>query len=219
MAKLRILVADDSQYMRAAYKKILETQDNFEVVAIASDGEEALQKAIELVPDVAILDVRMPKMHGLEAARRIREHKPGTAIVIISAYDDLALVRELVRGSSTAKAYLLKTSLSDIGELIRVVESAADGQLLLDPSIVHKITTIYSGQPNSVLSSLTRGELSVLELMAQGYDDAFIAQTLRIEKPVVVSRASAIYGKLGLDRPGISDKRHMAVLALVNQTP
>ena len=78
MANLRILIADDSQFMRTAYKRILETQDNFEIVWEASDGEEALQKALELVPDVAILDVRMPKMDGIQAAHHILEQHPKT---------------------------------------------------------------------------------------------------------------------------------------------
>ena len=90
MDKLRILLADDSQFMRTAYKRILETQDNFEVVAVASDGQEALEKALELAPDVAALDVRMPRLDGIEAAHRIKRQHPGTAIVMISAYDALA---------------------------------------------------------------------------------------------------------------------------------
>ena len=76
MSQLRILVADDNQFMRTAYKRILETQDDFEVVGMASDGQEALDMAVELAPDVAILDVMMPKMNGIEVARQITGHHP-----------------------------------------------------------------------------------------------------------------------------------------------
>lgn len=217
MDRLRILVADDSQFMRAAYTRILETQDNFEVVAVASDGEEALQKAIDLAPDVAILDVRMPKMNGLDAAHRISSHRPGTAIVIISAYDDLSFVRELIKDTPERKAYLLKNSLSDIGELIRVVEAVTNGKLVLDPGIVGKITRIYFRQPSSSLARLTKTELDVLELMAEGYEDSAIGQTLHLEKEVVADCTSSIYAKLGLDEKGVYNLQLQAVAAFINQ--
>ena len=140
--KLRILVADDSQFMRTAYKRILETQDNFEVVAVASDGQEALEKALALAPDVAVLDVRMLRLDGIEAAHRIKRQHPGTAIVMISAYDDLTFVAELFKGGPERKAYLLKNSLDDIGELIRVVETVVKGQTVLDAGIVQKLARI-----------------------------------------------------------------------------
>ena len=85
MDKLRILVADDSEMMLSAYQKILQTQDNLQVVALASDGEEAVKQAEATHPDVAILDIKMPKVNGLEAASRILAKSPGTGIVIISA--------------------------------------------------------------------------------------------------------------------------------------
>ena len=218
MDKLRILVADDSQFMRTAYKRILETQDNFEVVGMASDGEEAVQKAIELAPDVAILDVRMPKMDGIEAAHRITDHYPGTAIVVISAYDDLGFVTELFKEGPERKAYLLRNSLDDIGELIRIVEAVSNGQTVLDAGIVRKLARLYIRQSRSLLAQLDEIERNLLELMAEGYDDSSIARTLNIEEETVEDYTSSIYEKLGLsEQEGGRDRRTQAVEAFVNQ--
>ena len=105
MNRLRILVADDNQFMRTAYKRILETQDEFEVVCMAEDGAEALEMALELVPDVVILDVMMPKMDGIEAARQITDRHPQTGIVLLSAFDDLAFVSAIMKDGATRRAY------------------------------------------------------------------------------------------------------------------
>ena len=217
MGRLRILVADDSQFMRIAYKKILETQSNFEVIEMAADGEEALQKAINLAPDVAILDVRMPKMNGIEAAHRITDHHPRTAIVIISAFDDLTFVAELLKNGPERKAYLLKNSLDDIGELIRVVEAVNEGQTVLDPAIVQKLARLLIRHSKKLFSGLTETEWDVLELMAEGYDDLSIARILHLEGGMVEERSSSIFEKLGLNSDRGRDPRVQAVLAFVNQ--
>jgi len=118
MNQLRILVADDSQTMRAAYKEILETRENILVVGMASDGLEALEKTAELGPNVAILDVRMPNMDGLAAANRIMALDTPTAIVLVSAYDDLAFIRAIIHSGAERKAYILKNSRDNIPEFI-----------------------------------------------------------------------------------------------------
>jgi len=109
MEQLRILIADDSEFMRTAYKRILESQSNFQVVAMASHGLEAVQKAKETAPDVAFLDIRMPKLDGIQVAHEILKFSPDTAIIVISAYDDLSFLADLMRNGSARKPYLLKT--------------------------------------------------------------------------------------------------------------
>ena len=118
MNQLRILVADDSQTMRAAYKEILETRENILVVGMASDGLEALEKTAELGPNVAILDVRMPNMDGLAAANRIMAQDTPTAIVLVSAYEDLAFIRAIIHSGAERKAYILRNSRDNIPEFI-----------------------------------------------------------------------------------------------------
>ena len=217
MSQLRILVADDNQFMRTAYKRILETQDQFEVVAMASDGAEALEMALELVPDVAILDVMMPKMDGIEAARQITARYPQTGIVLISAFDDLAFVSAIMKDGATRRAYILKNSLDDIGELIRVVEAVANGQAVLDPSIVQKLMTIYNQRSGSQMAALTETEESVLKLMLEGYDEPTIAQTLGLPREPVEALAAPACEKLGLTEQNGLDRTPRAVQALINR--
>ena len=217
MSQLRILVADDNQFMRTAYKRILETQDQFEVVAMASDGAEALEMALELTPDVAILDVMMPKMDGIEAARQITARYPQTGIVLISAFDDLAFVSAIMKDGATRRAYILKNSLDDIGELIRVVEAVANGQAVLDPSIVQKLMTIYNQRSGSQMAALTETEESVLKLMLEGYDEPTIAQTLGLPREPVEALAASACEKLGLTEQNGLDRIPRAVQALINR--
>ncbi len=217
MNRLRILVADDNQFMRTAYKRILETQDEFEVVCMAEDGAEALEMALELVPDVAILDVMMPKMDGIEAARQITDRHPQTGIVLISAFDDLAFVSAIMKGGATRRAYILKNSLDDIAELIRVVEAVVDGRAVLDPRIVQKLMALYNGNSRGELASLTESEENVLKLMLEGYDEPAIAQSLGLPREPVEALASSACEKLGLTEQNGTDRTPWAVEALVNR--
>ena len=216
MSQLRILVADDNQFMRTAYKRILDTQDGFEVVGMASDGEEALEMALELAPDVAILDVRMPKMDGIEASHKITARLPQTGIVIISAYDDLAFVSAIMKDGATRKAYILKNSLDDIAELIRVVEAVANGQAVLDETIVKKLMDQYKRQWGSLPDPLTEPEEDVLKLMLEGYDEPAIAQTLGLPKEPVEALAASALEKLGVIELYGMDRTPQAVQTLIN---
>ena len=216
MNRLRILVADDNQFMRTAYKRILETQNEFEVVCMAEDGAEALEMALELVPDVAILDVMMPKMDGIEAARQITDRHPQTGIVLISAFDDLAFVSAIMKGGATRRAYILKNSLDDIAELIRVVEAVVDGRAVLDPRIVQKLMALYKGNSRPEMASLTESEENVLKLMLEGYDEPTIAQSLGLPREPVEALASSVCKKLGMIEQNGTDRTTWAVEALVN---
>ena len=159
----------------------------------------------------------MPKLDGIQAAHRIIARHPGTAIVMISAYDDLNFVSELLRDGPEGKAYLLKNSLDDIGELIRVVEAVISGQTVLDPGIVQKLARVQIRQSRSLVAQLDEMERNVLEIMAEGYDDSYIAKTLHIEVEVVETSTTSIFEKLGLSEEGGRDRRSQAVEAFVNQ--
>ena len=217
MEQLQILIADDSEFMRIAYKRILEAQSEFRVVAMASNGEEAVQKAAESAPDVAILDIRMPKVDGIKVAHEILKRRPGTAIVIISAYDDLSFVADLMRNGAARKAYLLKNSLSDISELIRIVEAVNQGHTVLDSGIVHKMARLYCKHSDVLQTTLTGVEQDLLGLMAEGYDDAYICRSLHMDQEQVEDNAESIYGKFQLGPGTAQERRQKAVQAFVEQ--
>ena len=136
------MIADDSEFMRAANKRIIEDQSSMQIVAMASNGAEAVWSAAETEPDVAILDVMMPKVDGIQVAHQIRERRPGTAIVVISAYEDLSFVADLMRNGVGHKAYLLKQSISDIAGLVRVVEAVCRGHTMLDSGIIQRMARL-----------------------------------------------------------------------------
>ena len=216
MSLLRVLVADDSKAMRNAYRNILRTKDDIEVVAIASDGQEALEKSIELAPDVVVLDVRMPKLDGLAVANRIVERNSQTAIVLISAYDDLAFVRAIIHNGASRKAYILKNSLDDIAEFIRVVEVVAEGGAVLHGTIAQNLIGIYNRLPATRDRPLTETEERVLRYMLEGYNAAGIAQTLRLPLETVDALATSLCEKLGLAVQDDLDRSPQVVQAMVN---
>ncbi len=216
MSNLRILVADDNQLMRAAYKEILETRDDFEVVGMAFDGEEALEKHTELAPDVIILDVRMPKLDGLAAANRILAGGFQTAIILVSAYDDLAFVRAIMHNGASRKAYILKNSLADIPEFIRVVEAVAKGQAVLHEAIIQSLMDIYHRIIPSKATPLTDMEESFLKLMLEGYDEIEIAQALGKRIDQVELLADSLCEKLGLAIQDGPSRSAQVVQAMVN---
>ena len=215
MSQLRVLIADDNQIMRTAYENILKTKDDIEVVGVASDGQEALEKAIELQPDVVVLDVRMPNMDGLAAANRMMTSSPGTAIVLVSAYDELAFVRALMHESASGKAYLLKSSLDDIPEFIRVVEAVAKGQAVVHENIIQKLMVIYGRLTASQAYPLTDSEERVLELMLSGYDETDIARILGLPLDSVKVLAVSLCVRLSVIARDASSRSPRVVQGLV----
>ena len=218
MDTIRILLADDSQYIRTAYQRILETQSNFHVVGVASDGEEAVQKALELSPDVAVLDIRMPRVNGLEAAHRMIRDLPSIRIVMVSGYDDLGYVKELLKDGPQGKAYLLKTSIEDVGELIRAVEAVFKGGTVLDPNLVQKMVRVHLEHSNSELHQLTDNEREMLELMAGGYEDQDISLIANLPLEQVALLTQQVLEKLGESDAVGMDQRSQAVVRFINES-
>ena len=191
-----MIVADDSQFMRIAYRRILETQDHLEVVGMAEDGNEALRLAESLEPDVAILDVRMPGLNGIEVAGRIVSRRPDTGIVIVSAYADTQYAVHLLKTGPKGKAYLLKSSIDEVGDFIDTIEAVFAGKTVLDPEIIKRIATVYVSQDTSLLSKLSETEQRVLALMAQGRTTPAIGEILEIDEQEAEGHTSAIYSAL-----------------------
>ena len=217
MDSLKILIADDSEFMRIAYKRILESQPNLKVVAMAADGEEAILMAAQVIPDVAILDIRMPKIDGIKVAHEIIKIAPEAAIVVITAYDDLSFVADLMRNGSARKAYLRKNSLSEISEIIRVVEEVQQGHTVLDSEIVQKMARLYSKHSDMLEAFLTDMEQDLLGVMAEGRDDYYISRVLHLDLEQVQEFSESIYHKFGIDSGTPMERRIKAIQAFVDQ--
>lgn len=211
---IRVLIADDQEIAREGYRRILETQAGLEVVAAAADGLEAVQLAEVQCPDVAILDIRMPRLNGIEAAQQIRRICPRVGVVLLSFYDDPHYVRAFFKEGAAGKAFLLKQTIGRIEELVRAIKAAADGQMMLDPTIVDDL---LSGAPLAALTDLTAQEMRVLELMAKGYANAGIADILVVQERTIENYASNIFAKLHL-KDKTQQARVQAVLLFLEAT-
>ena len=190
-----ILIADDSPFIRTAYKRVLETQADFIVGAVCQDGIEAVNKCSELQIDVAVLDIRMPRLDGISASKTIREKNPETAIVVVSAYDDWSYVKDLIETDSESKAYILKNSLDDIGELIRVVRKVMQGHLILDNALIEKLVGYYE-RHSTESGNLSDRELLVISRGCRGMAVQEIATDLEISPEGVETIQNLIEEKL-----------------------
>jgi DNA-binding NarL/FixJ family response regulator len=195
MTKIRVLLADDHETVRQGLKLLIDGQRDMQVVGEAGDGDAAVERARSLSPDVAVLDVSMPKANGLVAARAIKASVPATAIVALTRYGDMAYVKELLAVGATG--YVLKQSAST--ELLNAIRSAARGEDHLDASLADRVHSGITGQrARRAASVITDREREVLRLMAFGHSNKEIAQALNVAvKTVEVHKANAMR-KLGL---------------------
>ena len=192
-----ILIADDSPFIRTAYKRVLETQADFAIAAVCEDGVEAVNKCAELDVDVAVLDIRMPKLDGISASKTIRENNPDTSIVVVSAYDDWSYVKDLIETDSKSKAYVLKNSLDDIGELIRVVRKVMQGHLILDNVLIEKLVGYYE-RHSTDSGNLSDRELQVISRGCRGMTVQEIASDMEISPEGVETIQNLIEEKLDI---------------------
>ncbi len=197
---IRLLIADDHLIIRQGLRLILETEDDFEIVAEASDGAEALRLCGEHNPDVVLMDLRMPGMDGLTAIEKLREIHPEIAVVILTTFneDDLML-RGLQAG---ARGYLLKDT--DRAALFDTIRAAARGETLLKPEIMARVLSVAGGNKVSKGKSIqhiefTEREQEVLEAVARGERRKEVAFHLGISERTVKAHLASIYGKLGVD--------------------
>jgi len=195
--KIKILIADDHAVVREGTRQILEQEPDFEVVAEAGNGEEAVQLAGTTKPDVAIIDIAMPKLDGIEATRQIKALYPTVAVLILTAYDDDQFVFSLLEGG--AAGYLLKTAHGR--ELIDAIRALNAGESVLHPSIARKVLnrfTPVSDQPSEKKPSevLTEREKEVLKLATQGLSNQNIANKLCLSLRTVQAHLGHIFNKL-----------------------
>jgi len=199
LKKIRILIADDHAFVREGTRRILEQEPDLEVVAEAGDGEEAVRLASDLKPDVAIIDVAMPKLDGIEATRRIKALCPAVAVLVLSAYDDDQFVFGLLEAG--AAGYLLKSVRGhEIVDAIRAVDA---GESVLHPSVARKVLNRFASvssraQRKKPLELLTDREMEVLKLVTKGLSNKDIADGLSLSVRTVQGHLANIFNKLGV---------------------
>ena len=193
----RILVADDFTLVREGLKKVLDAKPDLEVVAEASDGAEAVDKALRDDVDLAILDISMPRMTGIQAAAELHRRKPELRIVILSMHDSDQLLFEALKAG--ASGYVLKSGADT--DIVDAVRSAMLGQSFLYPSAVTTLVRDYvdhGGHGDEQFDVLTPRELDVLKLIAEAHTNREIAELLFISVKTVERHRQNILGKLGM---------------------
>ena len=197
--KIRVVLADDHAVVRQGIRQFLEEAGDIEVIAEAGDGAEALRLVEVHHPDVAVLDIRMPEVTGVEATRRIKERFSQVRVLVLTAYDDDPYVFALLQAG--ADGYVLKTASGD--ELVRAVRVVHQGGSALSPEIAAKVVRqAVSGRPEGAVDqveSLTTRELEVLRLAARGLTNRTIGHELAISHRTVQGHLANIYGKLGVN--------------------
>jgi len=197
LAKIKILIADDHAVVREGTRQILAKEADMEVVAEAADGEEAIRLAGSSRPDVAIIDIAMPNVDGIEATRKIKELYPGIAVLILSAYDDDQFVFGLLEAG--AAGYLLKSVRGN--ELVNAVRQVYSGESVLHPTIARKVLNRFvptSGKTaeQKPVKVLSERELDVLKLAAKGLSNQDIAGKLCLSLRTVQAHLGHIFNKM-----------------------
>ncbi len=204
--KIRVLLADDHVVVRQGTKELLEQEKDIVVVGEASDGTEAVRKAMETRPDIVIMDIRMPGMSGIEATKQIRKMLPRTQVLALTAYDDDEFVFSLLKAG--ASGYLMKTA--PFEELVRAIREVFVGHSVLDPAVARKVVSLMSSdqqrqnrpmgldQETVKNAGLTKREMEVLRMLAEGLSNKEIASKLYISPRTVQTHLSNIFSKMGV---------------------
>jgi len=208
---VRVLIADDHPVVREGLRTILGFQEGIEVVGEASDGLEAVDLAQKLLPEVVLMDIRMSKLNGVEATRRIKAHNPEIGVIVLTNYDDDRYVFEGVEAG--ASGYLLKDISFD--ELSEAIHRVARGESLMAPSVLRKVLDEFAHRAEErelPHEGLTPRELEVLQSLAQGLKNEEIAKELFITGKTVKSHLGSIFSKLG-----VNDRSQAILYAIKNK--
>ncbi|SDG24271.1 DNA-binding response regulator, NarL/FixJ family, contains REC and HTH domains [Lentzea fradiae] len=191
----RVVIADDHPVFRRGLKALLDGEDGLEVVGEAADGLAAVTVALDVDPDVVVMDLHMPELGGVEAAKRILDVLPSVGVLVLTMHEDDELVFAAMKAG--ARGYLVKTT--DDDEIVRAVQAIGAGEAIFSATIAQRMMGYFTAISSSkavLFPQLTDRERDVLELMASGLDNASIALRLSLSGKTVRNRVSAIFSKL-----------------------
>jgi DNA-binding NarL/FixJ family response regulator len=219
MQKIRVLLVDDHIVVRQGLRALLDAEEDIEIVGEADNGRQAVQLARRLFPDVAVMDIAMPVLNGLEATRQIVKGNPSTKVIILSSYSDDDYIQQLTEAG--AAGYLIKQTAAN--ELIKAIREAQKGNAYFSPSIAKRLRdqcreAFVSGQPAKKRpDALTTREAEVLQLIAEGRANKQIAAELCISIKTVEKHRQQVMTKLGIhDVAGLT--RHAIAKGIIEST-
>lgn len=214
---MRVVIAEDLFLLRDGLVRLLEAYD-FEVVAAVETGPELSRAFAEQQPDVAVVDVRLPPSftdEGLQCALDARRKRPGLPVLVLSQHVEQLYARELLADGSGGIGYLLKDRVFDAEQFVDAVRRVSEGGTAMDPQVISQLLDRRSrDQP---MGQLTRRELEVMELMAEGRSNAAIAGALVVTERAVAKHTSNIFNKLGLPPSDDNNRRVLAVLTYLDR--
>ncbi len=191
---MRILIADDHGIVRSGVKLLLDRQPDMEVVAEAEDGVDALEQAVRLKPDVAVLDVSMPRMTGLQATHEIKQQSPATQVLILSMHDDERYLFEALRAG--ASGYVLKRAADK--DLVDAVRAASRGEPFLTSTAQQALIRDFIDRGDAATDELSPREQEVVKLIAEAHTNKEIAEILHLSEKTVESHRGRVLQKLGM---------------------
>jgi DNA-binding NarL/FixJ family response regulator len=191
---ISILIADDHEVVRSGLRKILEAQPNWEVVAEAADGKDAINKAHATKPDVAVLDYSLPLLNGMDAARQIRTRSPRTEVLIFTMHDSETLIQGILRAG--ARGYVLKSDAKQ--NLIAAIEALAAHKPFFTSDVSEALLDSFLARPTAEATTLTHRERGVVQLVAEGHSNKEVGRILNISLKTVETHRAAAMRKLKL---------------------
>lgn len=195
---IRIVLADDHWLMRDEMRRILGQQADLSIVGEAEDGQQALELVERLQPDIVVLDIRMPKLNGIQVIRQMKERNLQTKALVLTAYEDDDYILALMEAG--ALGYLLKTAKAD--ELIDAVRRVSSGEIVLHPAIAAKVARLWVRNKESanrgLVEQLSPREQDIIKLAAKGFRNKTIAERLNISNRTVEGHLNSIFSKLGV---------------------